>query len=158
MTAPTTLKSFERNRTQLTATEDGRTHQSFKDECDVNQILKRWRKSGELNHLNTRQPTYGDFTNPTDYLTACTQVIAAQADFDSLSARIRDRMGNDPAKLLEYLADPANNEEAIELGLIEPPPPIDPPRNPPVADPPPPESPPEPPVPAEPPAPVSGGD
>ncbi len=140
MTDP--LKSFERNRTQIDFSgTPGRTKQSFRDECDVNQILKRWRKTGEMNHIATRQPTYGDFDNADDYLTATLKVQAAQEDFDTLSARVRARMENDPAELLRFVADPNNEAEAIELGLI-PKPASTPPAPPPATSP---ESPPEPP-------------
>lgn len=108
-------------RVQLTCLDPSKTKQSFKDECDVNRIMAKWRKTGELNHLTEREPTYGDFTNATDYLAARQAVIDAQADFNSLSASIRDRMGNDPGVLLSFLADPANVEEGIALGLIEKP-------------------------------------
>lgn len=117
MSAP--LKAHERTRTSISFVDSpSLTKQSFKEECDINNILKRWRKTGELTHLATRQPSYGDFTNADDYLSATLKVHAAQADFDSLSARIRERMKNDPAELLAFLADPANEAEGIELGLI----------------------------------------
>lgn len=141
-------KTLDRKRVQLSFLESpSLTKQSFKDECDVNQILRRWRRSGELTHLEERSPTYGDFSNATDYLTATLAVQAAQADFDALSARIRKRMNNDPAELLEFVADPKNREEAIELGLIEKP----------ASEPPPAETPADPP-PEPPPAPVAGGE
>jgi len=98
-----------------------RTKQAFKDESDVNNIMKKWRRTGEMTHLNTREPTYGDFTSGDDFMTAQQSVIDAKADFDSLSARIRDRMGNSPATLLRFMADPENLEEAISLGLLNKP-------------------------------------
>lgn len=111
--------AFSRTKVAIEFTDSpSMAKQSFQDECDINQILKRWRKSGELTHLATVQPTYGDFTNATDYLTATLAVQQAQADFDSLSARIRARMQNDPGVLLDFIADPANEAEAIELGLL----------------------------------------
>ncbi len=140
----------DRNRSQITCT-GGRTKQSFKDECDINQILKKWRRTGELEHLSTHKPTYGDFSNPDDYITALTKVKSAQADFDALSSRIRARMDNDPAAFLSFMEDPENHDEAVALGLISKP---ATPAPVPVA-PVPPESPPEPESGS---TPVSGGD
>lgn len=100
-----------------------RTQQSFKEECDVNRIMAKFRKTGEINHLNEHNPSYGDFATGLDFHTAQLAVADAQADFDSLSARIRAKMDNDPAKLLAFVADPENLEEARELGLIAPAPP-----------------------------------
>lgn len=138
------LNTYQRTRSAISFAESvSKTKQSFKDECDINQILMRWRKTGELAHLATRQPTYGDFTNATDYLDAVLRTQAAQADFDSLSARVRARMENNPGVLLEFLDDPANLEEAVELGLIPQPastpspPPVVPLQTPPDSPPPP---------------------
>ncbi len=39
------------------------TKQSFKDECDINNILSRYDLSGSLPNPNPKQPQYGDFTN-----------------------------------------------------------------------------------------------
>ena len=37
----------------------------------------------------------------------------------ALPSRVRRRFDNDPAELMEFLADEANREEAVMLGLIE---------------------------------------
>ncbi len=95
-----------------------RTKQSMRDECDVNLIMRKWRKTGEMEHLSKGPARYGDFTNADDYLLACNRVLEAQAAFDALSSRVRDRMNNNPAELLAFLEDPKNLDEAIELGLV----------------------------------------
>lgn len=94
------------------------TKQSSQQECDINYILKNFRKTGQLAHLNPTIGTYGDFDNATSYLEAQTMLIEADAAFLALPAEIRDRMNNDPAELLEFLHDPENYEEAVELGLL----------------------------------------
>ena len=143
------MNQHTHDRVQLHFPEgEGRTKQSFKDECDVNRIMQQWRKTGEMNHLNHFTPTYGDFTNAEDYLAATLKCKQAEADFGALSANIRNRMGNDPANLLSFMADPANLEEAVSLGLVQKP-----------ADPPPPPAAPAAAIPRTPPAsPVSGGE
>lgn len=100
-----------------------KTQQSQKDECDINRIMAKFLKTRELTHLSRREPTYGDFTNAEDLNTSMNRVFAAQADFEALSAKVRARMDNSPLKLLEFLADPENVDEARELGLIDPAPP-----------------------------------
>lgn len=109
-----------RPRVQLKCTEVTRTQQSFRDECDINRIMAKHRKTGELTHLAQRDPQYGDFSAGLDYQEASNRVLAAQADFDSLSANIRQRMQNSPQVLLDFMADPNNLEEARELGLLNP--------------------------------------
>lgn len=47
--------------------EDGtRTQQQFKDECDINEIMRRFGKTGQV-PSNVRAPMYGDFTEVGDF-------------------------------------------------------------------------------------------
>lgn len=101
------------------------TQQQFKDECDINNIMKRYSATGVLTHLNGREPEFGDFTSPVDFQAGLNTVIEAQAMFADLPSAMRERFANDPLKLLEFLADEKNRDEAVELGLVkapEPPP------------------------------------
>lgn len=95
----------------------GRTKSEFKDESDVNQILKRFQRRGLVDHLAKGTPIYGDFTGVTDYQTAIQQVKDAEAAFLNLPSNIRRRFNNSPGELVMFLDDPDNLEEAIELGL-----------------------------------------
>lgn len=108
-----------KGRVGINFTDPGRTKQSFRDECDVNTIMKNWARTGTPNHQNPAQPWYGDFSNADDYQTAVNLVIDAENRFADLPAVVRDRMGNNPAKLLEFLNDEENREEAVELGLVD---------------------------------------
>lgn len=95
-----------------------RTHQSFKDDCDVNVVMKRFANNGVMPMLNTRgQPQYGDFSNATTYLEARVAVIDAMADFMDLPSAVRTACDNDPGKFLEMCADPERTDELVELGL-----------------------------------------
>lgn len=125
-----------------------RTKQSFRDECDINRIVPNFQAKGTVPPMANGKPSYGDFTNATDYQEAMNQVIAADRSFYELPAAIRSRMQNSPAFLLDFLADPANQEEAVTLGLADAPP--KPPRVPPANIPDPEEDPP--------PSPIEGGE
>jgi len=96
-----------------------RTKQQFKEECDVNNILKKYRATGLLTHIRATKPQYGDFTQVTDFQSAMDQVQRAQDAFLKLPAKVRSRFRNDPSELVEFLSNPANTEEAIQLGLAE---------------------------------------
>lgn len=98
---------------------DGKTKQSFRQQCDVNTIVEKARKTGLVTHLNAKKPMYMDVGNVPDYQTALDIVNKADSQFSALSAKVRERFGNDPAKMLVFLSDPANSEEAIKLGLVE---------------------------------------
>lgn len=96
----------------------GRARPEFQDECDVNQILRKFQKTGLVSHLAKGQPQYGDFTNVTSYADAVSQVREAEAAFLELPANIRRRFENNPTALVEFMNDAANLDEAIELGLV----------------------------------------
>lgn len=97
-----------------------RTRQAFADEGDINKVLGRWRTTGEITHVNLGRPVYGDFTRAVDFRAAQNQIKAAEALFESLPARVRDRVNNDPAQLIEFVADKANEDELRDLGLHNP--------------------------------------
>ena len=93
--------------------------QHFKDECDINNILRQFNITGLLPEAPL-SPRYGDFTGIGDYHTALNQVIAAEDEFMSLPATLRARFENNPAQLIEFLDNPLNKNEAIKLGLVNP--------------------------------------
>lgn len=92
--------------------------QSFKDECDINRIMARYKKTGVIDHVRATQGAYGDFTSVEDYHTSLNNLQAAQSAFMALPAHIRARFDNDPAQLLGFLDDDKNFNEAVSLGLI----------------------------------------
>lgn len=96
-----------------------KTQQNFKAECDINNILKKYRKTGLLEHVNQYAGKYEDLSNPTDYQTALNIVIDAQASFDSLPSDIRRKFDNNPGKFLEFANNPDNITAMEDLGLIK---------------------------------------
>lgn len=97
------------------------TRQASKAECDINRVMERFEKTGILEHRNTFQGAYGDFTEvPQDYHEAVNQVLAADGMFASLPSKIRRRFGNDPAEFVDFVADPRNAEELARMGLSKP--------------------------------------
>lgn len=97
------------------------TQQSSKDECDINVIIERAKRGADLSQLQAgKVPMYGDFTNLPSYRDALLMVNKARDMFMSLDALVRERFGNDPAKLLDFLGDDKNREEAVKLGLVKP--------------------------------------
>lgn len=95
------------------------TQQQFRDECDINEIVRRFGLTGQLPE-NLRAPQYGDFTGVSDYQTALNAVIAADEAFMELPANVRERFDNDPAKFVDFCSDDANRAEAERLGLVFP--------------------------------------
>lgn len=101
------------------------TQQQFAADCDINNILDKWSRTGEL-PMSARLPDYGDFTGPSDYAEALALVREADEQFSGLDAKVRARFSHDPAQFLEFMTDPANYDEAVALGLAVKPKVIDP--------------------------------
>jgi phage internal scaffolding protein len=105
------------NESGLACEEPSLAQQHFKDECDINNILRQFNVTGMLPE-QTLSPRYGDFSGIGDYHTALNRVMAAQDEFDTLPAQIRARFDNDPANLIEFLENSENRPEAEKLGLV----------------------------------------
>jgi phage internal scaffolding protein len=111
-------KDAASNESGLHCEDASLAQQHYKDECDINNILRQFNITGLLPQ-QTLSPRYGDFTGIGDYHTALNRVIAAQDEFEALPAQIRARFDNDPAQLIEFLQNSENRPEAEELGLVD---------------------------------------
>lgn len=107
------------NESGLACKDKTLAQQQFKDECDINVLFGRYLETGEMPQV-LNGLTYGNFEGVFDFQTAMNAVRTAEGLFSQLPARIKNRFDNDPQKLLEFLADPDNREEAQFLKLIEP--------------------------------------
>lgn len=96
---------------------EGRTQQQFKEETDINEIVRRFGLTGTLPD-NPHMPNYGDFTGISDFKTAVDMVAQAESAFMEFPAELRARFQNDPQRLMEFLDNEANRKEALELGLV----------------------------------------
>lgn len=94
------------------------TQQQFKDECDINNIMKKYASTGQFTHLTSKQGAYSDFSMITDYQEMLETVRYAQDAFASLPADVRTRFANDPGNLLGFIQDPSNYDEGVKLGLL----------------------------------------
>ncbi len=104
--------------------EPSMTQQQFKDEADINTIMARYQKTGVLvDPLTqvTRKPMFDDFSELGDFRDHQQAVVDAQEMFMQLPSKLRARFSNDPAELLQWLSNPSNKDEAIELGLFSKP-------------------------------------
>lgn len=110
-----------RLRVALECTEPSRTQQQFKEGCDVNKIVAKYKTTGQWQHLTGKEGVFADVTKITDYETCMNKVLRANSAFEALPSNIRLRFQNDPAQLLAFMQDPKNHEEGIKLGLYEQP-------------------------------------
>lgn len=91
--------------------------QQFRDECDINVLFARYLESGEMPQIQETL-SYGNFEGIFDFQTAMNAVRDAEGMFTQLPARIKNRFDNDPQRLLEFMSDPKNRDEAEFLGLV----------------------------------------
>ena len=101
------------------ATGDGLTEQNHKDETDINNIVRKYNKTGLIDHLNQFEKQYGDMTGY-DYQEAMNTVAAANTMFEGLPSSIRNKFDNDPAKFINFVDDEANADKLVEMGLAKP--------------------------------------
>lgn len=127
--------------------EPSMTKQSFKDECDINNIVKKFEATGILDHVNqaAARGLYEDLPSGLDLQAGLNMIAQAEAAFMALPAEVRSEFDNDPVLFVEAFTNPseAQQERFIKLGLAtdkrppKPPtaapaaPPADPPAPPP---------------------------
>lgn len=104
------------------------TLQSFKDDADINCIIARFENTGVLVDPTvpvSRTPQFGDFSDMPSYQEAQNVIVAANNAFNDLSAKIRERFGNDPAAYFDFVQSLKEGSEdyaeAIRLGIIDKP-------------------------------------
>lgn len=96
------------------------TKQAFKEECDINEILKRAANGQDLSgSISSRVAQYGDFTQFPDFHESMNVVARAQEAFMELPWQVRERFANDPGKFVEFCQDEKNYDEAVKLGLLD---------------------------------------
>lgn len=101
----------------LKCLDDSRTVQADARDADINVIMSRYQKTGQLPPL-ARLPSYGDFDQVSDFRTALELVRQGEHQFMQLPAAVRARFDNDPAAFSEFASDPGNHLELVELGVV----------------------------------------
>nr|UXQ87943.1 MAG: internal scaffolding protein [Microvirus sp.] len=96
-----------------------RTQTHFADECDINQIVKRYQDHQILDHLQTTQAQYG-YAPAISFTEAMQTVALANEKFMELPSEIRKAFNNDTANFLDAADDPTQRPKFEQLGLLEP--------------------------------------
>ena len=95
---------------------DGLTKQSFKDQCDINKMLKKAQTVGSIAHLaKYPEATYGEFDGEFDLLTAARKMERAGEIFAELPSEVRGEFGNNPLEFVAFAAKPENNARLREI-------------------------------------------
>lgn len=106
------------NPVVATPPEEGRTKQEFAAECDINNIMAKYKRTGVLpDSARAAAARYGDFSGIPDFYEMSNRVTAAQEVFNALPAHVRESFGNDPGAFIRASETPAGMELLVELGL-----------------------------------------
>lgn len=92
------------------------TKQAHKDECDINHILQKYRKTGLISHY-MEGGTYQDLPSGLEFHQAMNLMLSAERTFEQMPSHIRRRFNNDAATFLSFCENPENLEEMYDLGL-----------------------------------------
>lgn len=122
MTTPRILTIYGSHDKKTAKSGKSVTQQHFKDECDINNIMARYEKTGMLiDPLNppTRQPLFGDFSGLPSFMEAQNAIREGVELFESLPARIRKMFNNDAVAYCDFISDRNNLDQALEMGLVD---------------------------------------
>lgn len=96
-----------------------RTKQEFIDDCDVNRIIDRFHKTGQL-PAPRGTPSYMDVSAVPTLQEALQVMSDAEAAFARLPAKVRAEFQNDPMEFVKFASDKENEDRMREFGLLEP--------------------------------------
>lgn len=108
------------------------TLQQFRDECDINNLVERYNRTGTFyNALDcagrlARMPQFGDFSDLGDFREQQQKILDIYDHFQTLPSKIRERFNNNPAFFVEFVGDEKNLDECVKLGLLARPKAVDP--------------------------------
>lgn len=97
------------------------TQQQFKDEQNVNNIVKKYGVAAFTDQTQYLSQQFADIANLNDFHAAQNLILSIEDSFMSLPAEVRKEFHNDPAALVSFVADKNNLQKAIDLGLVKKP-------------------------------------
>lgn len=93
------------------------TQQQFKEDCDVNNIMERYFRTGVLDHIAQNEPQYGMMDGKT-FTELQNEIAAAKSLFESLPARARAHFEHEVTQFLDYVASEDASESLLrDLGV-----------------------------------------
>ena len=94
------------------------TKQSFAKELEVNNIIKKYNKTGILQKAHDFEALYGEF-DQYDLREAIDKVEQAKSLFMEVPSEFRAKFDNDPGKFIDYATNVENLAELQKYGLAE---------------------------------------
>lgn len=96
-----------------------RTKQEFKNDCDINQILKRFSRTGVVPGT-IKKPAFLDCTTIPNLQDALHLMKDAEHAFMKLPAVVRKHFDNNAIAFVDYALDPKNIDQLREWNIVPP--------------------------------------
>lgn len=113
------FQTKKRIRVSIANHEPSLTQQSDQKQTDIHYIMKKFERTGVLDHNTKHEGTYGDHGSMPDYVAAHQMIADAKTMFETVPATIRAKHDNDPAKFLDWINNEKNREEILESGFTD---------------------------------------
>jgi len=91
--------------------------ESHAERTNIHKIMKRYRATGIIEHVNQHKGTYADMATSLDYKESLDLILKADSMFSELPADLRARFENNPGKFVDFMQNPENYREIQEIGL-----------------------------------------
>lgn len=105
----------------LEFTQPSLTQQQFKDECEIESLLKAHNLSQVMGIMNNhgQQPLYADVSDIPDFHDAQNHVARATEYFEGLPSDVRSRFNNSLSEFLTTLNNPDAREALTDMGVLK---------------------------------------
>jgi len=120
MTLKITPRDNGSRRVQSHLPSESTVEQAHAGSTNINAIMRKYRKTGQLPMTTPSEGLYGDFAFAADFHEAQNRVLDAEHQFQGMPSEIRKRFNNDAGLFFQFCNDDDNLEEARELGLVPP--------------------------------------
>ncbi len=110
-----------RSRFQTVNDDESLTVQSDEQNANVNEILRKFKAVGIVDHLNRGEAMFPDISEFTDFADAMRIAKEAEREFDTLPSKIREIFHHDVAEWLDAAHDQEKRDALVAAGIIEAP-------------------------------------
>lgn len=116
----TGLAERDRTATEIRNTLPTMTQAHFAKDADLNTIAKRYGiTDGAIPPAALDPRFFGDYTDAVDFREHMDRIKNATDRFNALPAWIRSQFDNNMVALHDWVSNPANAAEAVQMGLLE---------------------------------------
>lgn len=99
---------------------EDKVQQHMAAEVNINNIIARYNKTGIAPAVSAVRKRHGEFRDLADHLTDMDKVAKAQQSFAQLPSALRNEFGNSVEGFFRYVKNPANNEQLVKWGILDP--------------------------------------